>query len=88
MTALLIANLVVSSLILLLLFPLGVGAASRCRSRPRWVSPAWTIHVDGVDDVTADTRGEAITALTEQVLAVLPGSGYSTLVPQGLAGLP
>lgn len=51
-------------------------------------SGTWTIHADTVDDVTADDRGAAVTAMTEQALAVLPGDGYSTFVPQGLLEQP
>lgn len=49
---------------------------------------AWTVHADGADDVIAPDRPAAITAMTEQALAVLPGTGYSTTVPHGLAELP
>lgn len=48
----------------------------------------WTVHADGVDDVTAPDRPAAITAMTEQALAALPGTGYSTTVPTDLADLP
>lgn len=48
----------------------------------------WTITADGVSDVTAPDRPGAITAMTEQALASLPGSGYSTLVPYGLPEQP
>lgn len=48
----------------------------------------WTVHADGIDDVTAADRPAAITAMTEQALAVLPGTGYSTTVPYGLPELP
>lgn len=48
----------------------------------------WTITADGIDDVTATDRGAAITAMTEHALAILPGSGYSTLVPRELSELP
>lgn len=34
------------------------------------------------------TRGEAITAMIDKALEVLPGSGYSTLVPHGLTETP
>jgi hypothetical protein len=53
----------------------------------------WTVHAENasVPDVTAPTvagsptpRSEAITAMVNQALAALPGSGYSTLVPYGL----
>ncbi len=48
----------------------------------------WTVHADGVDDVTAPDRQAAITAMTEQALAALGGTGYSTTVPYGLPELP
>ncbi|GAA2418023.1 hypothetical protein [Mycolicibacterium llatzerense] len=48
----------------------------------------WTMHADGVDDVTAADRPAAITAMIEQALAALPGAGYSTTVPYGLPELP
>lgn len=48
----------------------------------------WTITASGIADVTAATRMDAITAITEQALAALGGSGYSTLVPHGLSDLP
>jgi hypothetical protein len=49
----------------------------------------WTIHADGIDDVTTDNRGDAIDALKAHALA-LPGakSGYSTTVPPGLREQP
>lgn len=48
----------------------------------------WTIAAEGVPDVTATSRHAAITAMTEQALAALGGSGYSTLVPHGLSDMP
>lgn len=48
----------------------------------------WTVSADGITDVTADTRQDAIMALTEQALAALGGTGYSTMVPHGLAEQP
>ncbi|AXH46866.1 minor tail protein [Mycobacterium phage Aminay] len=48
----------------------------------------WTVHTDGVDDATAASRSEAVTAMTEHALAVLPGTGYSTLLANGLLDLP
>lgn len=48
----------------------------------------WTAVADGVADVTADTRPAAITAMVEQALAALPGTGYSCTVPHGLTDLP
>lgn len=48
----------------------------------------WTVSADGVPDVTAADRPGAITAMTEQALAALGGTGYSTLVPYGLPEQP
>lgn len=48
----------------------------------------WTITAAGIPDVTAPDRPGAITAMTEQALASLPGAGYSTLVPYGLPEQP
>jgi hypothetical protein len=48
----------------------------------------WTVTADSVPDVTAADRSAALTAMTEQALAALPGAGYSTLIPHGLAELP
>ena len=48
----------------------------------------WTVHADGIDDTTAASRSEAVTAMTEHALAALPGTGYSTLVPYGLTEQP
>lgn len=48
----------------------------------------WVIHADGIDDVIANTRAEAITAMIDHALTILPGTGYSTLVPHGLRELP
>ena len=48
----------------------------------------WTAVADGVPDMTADNRPDAITAMIEQALAALPGSGYSCTVPHGLAETP
>lgn len=49
----------------------------------------WTVHTDGIDDATADSRGTAIDALKAHAL-LLPGakSGYSTTVPHGLRDQP
>lgn len=57
---------------------------------------SWTAKAAGVPDVTmpADITGGptfrqgAITAMTNQALAASPGSGYSTMVPHGLAEMP
>ena len=53
----------------------------------------WTIHADGVDDATADTRKAAISALTAHALTKLGpsgpnGEGYSCTVPHGLREQP
>lgn len=61
-------------------------------------SGTWTVSVPDsttIPDVTAPTvngseqpRSEAITAMVNQALAVLPNDGYSTLVPHGLPETP
>ncbi|MFV8242193.1 hypothetical protein [Mycolicibacterium peregrinum] len=48
----------------------------------------WTITASGEPDMTADNRPDAIAAMAEQALAVSPGTGCSTLVPNDLAALP
>lgn len=48
----------------------------------------WVIQAEGLHDITRGTREETIYAMTEHALALLPGTGYSTLVPTGLAELP
>lgn len=48
----------------------------------------WTVTAAGVPDVTATDRAAALTAMTEQALAALPGAGYSTLIPRELSDLP
>lgn len=48
----------------------------------------WTITADGADDVVVPDRPAAIDAMIAQALEVLPGDGYSTTVPHGLAELP
>ena len=49
----------------------------------------WTIHADGIDDVTTDNRGDAIDALKAHALALPDAkSGYSTTVPHGLRDQP
>lgn len=49
----------------------------------------WTIHAEGVDDVTVDNRSDALDALLAHAL-LLPGAkaGYSTTVPHGLREQP
>lgn len=50
----------------------------------------WQIHTDsdGIPDMMKDTREEAITAMVDFALQSLPGTGYSCLVPHGLAETP
>ncbi|MUL47619.1 hypothetical protein FZI85_25230 [Mycobacterium sp. CBMA293] len=48
----------------------------------------WTVHAEGIDDVTAIDRGVAVTAMTSQLLAAIPGTGCSTTVPHGIFELP
>lgn len=48
----------------------------------------WTISGAGAEDRTADNRADAIQALIDHALESQPDSGYSTLVPHGLADLP
>lgn len=48
----------------------------------------WTVVVAGHPDVAAIGRESAVTAMTEQALAALPGTGYSTLVPNAVWDLP
>jgi hypothetical protein len=45
----------------------------------------WTIQADGIDDTTATSLKDAITAVTEAAIAKLGGTGYSTLVPKELS---
>ena len=52
------------------------------------VNGVWTAVAQGVPDVTADNRPDAIMAMVNQALASLPGTGYSCTVPHGLAELP
>ena len=56
-------------------------------TRADGVGGTWTVSAEGVADVTAADRQAAITAMTEQALAALGGTGYSTTVPHGLAEL-
>lgn len=61
--------------------------------RPDSNSP-WTIHADGTADVqvsngdTPQPRNPVLQAMVDHALAVSPGTGYSTLVPLGLAETP
>lgn len=51
-------------------------------------SDVWTISAEGITDVTSPTRPDAIQAMVTHALQALPGKGYSTTVPYGLADLP
>ncbi|MDM2104329.1 hypothetical protein PP405_11640 [Mycobacteroides abscessus] len=48
----------------------------------------WTIRADGTTDTTAVDRSTAIGAMVDMALEVGPATGYSTLVPHGLAEQP
>lgn len=48
----------------------------------------WLVTAAGAADTSVADRAAAIDALIETALAVLPGAGYSCLVPRGLADLP
>ena len=72
---------------LMQLFDSATGAAIVTATRVGGVGGTWTVSADGVDDVTAADRQAAITAMIEQALAALGGTGYSTTVPHGLAEL-
>jgi len=64
-----------------------IASAERPTAECEW---AVRVEVDGskVEPVAAADRGQAITALTEQALKALPGTGYSTRVPRGLMEAP
>lgn len=49
----------------------------------------WTVHADGLDDITTADRGAALDAMKSQAL-LLPGAkgGYSTMIPNGLRAQP
>lgn len=52
----------------------------------------WTIHAEGVSDVTAPDRAAALAEMPQHAFASLGpsgpgGRGYSTLIPHGLAEL-
>ncbi|KLO25912.1 hypothetical protein ABW16_21630 [Mycolicibacter heraklionensis] len=51
-------------------------------------SEAWTVSADGIDDRSAEDRPAAITALLDAAIEALGGTGYSTMVPHGLAEQP
>lgn len=69
------------------LFDSATGAQLVSATRENIGAP-WTIRAEGADDVTTLVRAEAITALIDHALSVLPGSGYTCLVPTGLGDLP
>lgn len=48
----------------------------------------WEITADGADPVSVESRAAAVTALIDTALSVLPGDGYSCLVPRGLTDQP
>ncbi|ASZ73798.1 minor tail protein [Mycobacterium phage RitaG] len=48
----------------------------------------WKVTAEGAADVDTETRSDAITAMIEMALEVLPGDGYSCLVPHGLRDQP
>lgn len=48
----------------------------------------WTVTAEGADAVTAGTRRDAITAMLDTALAILPDDGYSVTVPHGLRDMP
>ena len=45
-------------------------------------------HAEGTPDKRIKDRYKAAFQMTEHALAVLPGKGYSTLFPHGLADIP
>lgn len=71
----------------MMLFDAEQGAVIVDANRPG-LGQQWTIIADGVPDVTAADRPLAITAMIEQALASLPGTGYSCTVPHGLMEMP
>ena len=71
----------------MMLFDAEAGAVLVDANRPD-INGEWTVVAEGVPDVTVATRTEAITAMVEQALAALPGTGYSCIVPHGLAEMP
>ena len=48
----------------------------------------WIAVAEGAEDVTTDNRPDAIMAMVNQALEILPGTGYSCTVPHGLAEQP
>jgi len=48
----------------------------------------WKVTAEGAADVDTETRSDAITAMINMALEVLPGDGYSCLVPHGLRDQP
>jgi hypothetical protein len=75
----------------MLLFSCGADAAVIAQADR--TAGVWTITATNVADVSANSRADAITALTDQALAALTAAGgtaggYSTTVPHGLTDLP
>lgn len=49
----------------------------------------WTVHADGIDDVTTPNRSDAVDAMIHNhALNLLPGDGFSCLEPHGLREMP
>lgn len=53
----------------------------------------WTLHADGIADVTAPDRSTALGMMPQHAFDALGpsgpnGEGYSTLIPNGIAELP
>lgn len=71
----------------MMLFDASEGAVIVDANRAALGEP-WTVAADGVEDVTAADRPAAITAMVDQALKSLGGTGYSCTVPHGLAELP
>lgn len=51
------------------------------------VEGGWRVTAEGVDRTVAD-RTAAVTELTQVVLEILPGEGFSTFVPRSINELP
>lgn len=71
----------------MMLFDANEGVVIVDCTRPDTNSP-WTIIVEGLENVSAATRVEAIQTMIDQALASLPGTGYSCIVPHGLSEMP
>lgn len=79
---------------LMTLFDNAAGTGLVVAQRPDASTP-WTVHADGVADVQVSNaadgtppRAPVIQAMVNQALAVSKGTGYSTLVPNGIAEMP